>query len=299
MSKKAYIIGNGNYQHWAKLRNATNDAEMMAEVLEKLGFEVKMCKDLNKGDFSSCIYEFKSDLYGVNTALFYYAGHGFEYRGKNFLVPCDAQQDNLHIENDCVDVTDLVNEISNEDNFVGIVILDCCREHIEIMRGSNTNPISGFSASQGIFIAFATSPGQSASDGLGSNGLFTEKVCEHIYEEGLKIEDLFKKVRCEIIQENKYKQVPWEHSSLVGDFYFVQPQNKIKELIQQQDCFSKIDALCANQIPYNQLVQESEQVWLGMHSKTKACFIELGIKDKDDFFAYLEDYIDEKFVKED
>lgn len=297
MSKKAYVIGNGNYRD-DSLPNAVNDAEMMTNVLENLGFEVKTYKNLNRDEFGSCIYEFKTDLYGVSIALFYYAGHGFEYRGRNFLVPCDAPEGNSDIENDYVDITDLVNEISKEDDFISIVILDCCRTNIERTRGSNKNSISNFIAPQGTFIAFATSPGEGASDGSGSNGVYTESLCRYIYEENLKIEDLFKKVRSDIIQRYKYKQVPWEHSSLVGDFYFVEPKDEINKLMKQQDCFSTIDLLCADKVSYSKLTTEIEKLWAEMHSKTKDCFKQLGIKSEKDFFIYLTDYIDEKVLKE-
>lgn len=249
MNKLAYLIGNTNYDSERKLKNVANDVIVMSEKLSECGFKVETFIDLRKEEFKSIIREFEYELFEYNIGLFYFAGHAFERNGRNYLIPCDYNN-----YEDAVDITDLIEKMSKSRGFTSIIILDCCRTDISKARGSiGVKPISRFELKEGTFIAFATSSDSSASDGEGSNGLFTGVLSKYLLEEGLKIEELFKKVRSEVIQKSNFKQIPCDYSSLVGDFYFVSPKESIKELSEKlynntyDDIKKKIDEIWKEQ----------------------------------------------------
>lgn len=301
MSRLAYIIGNADYKHMRKLNNPLNDVDKMEEALRKANFEVKSYKDLDREVFADCMYEFTRSLVDINVALFYYAGHGLEHGGKNYLVPCDAEINLENIEKTCIDITNIVVEMYQERNFTSIIILDCCRENLENERSFSQVQYEGgelkvFNATEGAFISYATSPGKKASDGIGDNGLFTGILCDYILEEGVKIEELFKKVRREVIEKSNLKQIPWEHSSLIGDFYFIEPKEKINQLLEGSDCFSKVDQLCNEKCSYREIEVVINELWENMHPKLNECFKTLGIYSKQQFLICLLDYIDDTFI---
>ncbi|WP_394884249.1 caspase family protein [Clostridium butyricum] len=246
MQKLAYLIGNTNYYNEEKLENAKNDVIVMSERLEKCGFQVETFIDLEKEKFKTTVRKFELELYEYNVGLFYFAGHGFEMNGRNYLVPCDSNK-----YEDAIDITNLIEKMSKARDFTSIIILDCCRTDISKSRGNaNIRSISRFEFKQGAFIAFATSSDSSASDGEGSNGLFTGVLSKYLLEEGLKIEELFKKIRSEVIERSDFKQIPCEYSSLVGDFYFVSPKESIKEIAKK-----------LSENTYSDISKEVEKIW--------------------------------------
>lgn len=251
MQRLAYLIGNADYNN-DSLTNPINDVYTMKEKLEKCGFRVETYKNLYTSNFKDVIYEFKNTINEYDTGLFYFAGHGFEFNGRNYLVPCDCKE-----LDDAIDITNLIKIMSTKKDFTSIVILDCCRT--DIAKSRNNIPakeLSRFEFNQGVFISFATSPNSSASDGIGKNGLFTEVLSKHLLEEGLKIEELFKKVRKEVIEKSNFRQVPWEHSSLVGDFYFVPPKISVKDFSKNVYAYPYIDIKKKVKALWEQIIKE-------------------------------------------
>jgi len=219
----ALIIGNSNYNTAGqKLKNPVNDASLIASTLQELGFEVIINKDANKKNMENAIKEFSRKLPNYNVALFYYAGHGVQVDGNNYLIPVDAE---LKEKNDCkfeaVSVNFVVEEFEKYPDNTNIVILDACRNNPfrSWSRGGN----EGFRAiapSSGTIIAFATSEGATASDGTDNNGLYTRELSKQM-KEPQPVESVFKNTRNEVERLSNYSQSPQEWTKLKGDFWFI------------------------------------------------------------------------------
>ena len=219
----ALVIGNANYTA-SPLRNPANDAKLIAAELKKLGFEVMVYTDLGQNEMKTKIREFGTKLSkDRGVGLFYFAGHGLQLNGENYLVPVDAQiEKEQDVEMESVNLKRILGEMDYAQNDLNIVILDACRNNpfARSFRSSGSNGLATTIAPQGTFIAYATAPGSVASDGEGQNGLYTEELVKAIQAPSVKIEDLFKKVRQNVFQKSNKQQVPWENSSIFGDFYF-------------------------------------------------------------------------------
>jgi len=219
----ALIIGNSEYDS-SPLRNPENDASSMAAELEALGFEVMLGTNASKDEMLVSIRDFGAKLkthQGVG--LFYFAGHGLQVQGRNYLVPVDANiQKEQDVELEAVDLQRVLGEMEFAGNNLNIVVLDACRNnpYASSFRSGGGSGLATTTAPQGTFIAFATAPGQVAADGTGSNGLYTQELIAAMREPGVKIEDVFKKVRMNVYNLSGKTQVPWENSSIFGDFYF-------------------------------------------------------------------------------
>lgn len=218
----ALIIGNGAYPA-SPLKNPVNDANDMADTLNTLGFEVILAIDSDRKSMVQAISKFGDKLPGIDVGLFYYAGHGIQIDGRNYLIPVDAQiRMESEIEFESVDVGRLLAQMENAKSKVNIVMLDACRDNpfARSFRSSNQG-LAKMDAPRGSYIAFATSPGALAADGGGRNGIFTECLLANLKIPGLKIEDVMKRTRIGVAQATKNQQLPWDSSSLMGDFYFV------------------------------------------------------------------------------
>jgi len=169
----ALVIGNGNYQHGGKLKNAKNDAELMASSLEKLGFDVLKAIDADKAEMDKTLLDFWRQLSKYEVALFYYAGHGVQFEGKNYLLPTDAEvEDFLALEVEAIDMDKVVRQFSRFPSNINIVILDACRDNpFRTWYRGSTLGFAAMSAPSGSIIAYATAEGATAADGDGSNGL--------------------------------------------------------------------------------------------------------------------------------
>lgn len=216
----ALVIGNGAYPG-APLLNPANDAKDMAVELRKLGFTVIERINANQKEMHRSITKFGESLSKDSVALFYYAGHGMQVRGKNYLIPVDAEiaTENA-VRSESVDVDGLLDQLTVSD--LNLVILDACRNNPfeRKFRALGGAGLAQMDAPKGTLIAYATAPGKTASDGEGRNGLFTGELLRQMRVPGLTIEQVLKNVRREITKATRDNQTPWESSSLTGDFYF-------------------------------------------------------------------------------
>ena len=231
MSKIAYLIGINQYENWGRLRNPLNDLDSMEKSLLNLGFTVRRYENLDWENLNNVVKAYPIDLFSSKESIFYFSGHGVEVNGKQYLIPTDANAlpSTREVDDDIlssfVDITSTINRMPRDINFTNIFIFDCCRESCrlienEYFRGANSSETI-FDAKHGTLISFSTSPNSTASDGKDSNGLFTKHLLENINTPNLRIEELFKRVRLGVMTESNHKQIPWEHSSLIGEFYFV------------------------------------------------------------------------------
>ncbi len=221
-SRTALVIGNGDYRN-SPLPNPVNDARVISQLLEKLGFEVIKGENLSQNEMKYKIFEFGKKLEQKGgTGLFYFAGHGVQVNGKNYLIPVGATiKHDKHVEIEGIDVDRVLAEIENARNRMNIVILDACRDN-PFARSfrSSAQGLASIDAPTGTLIAYATAPGKTAADGEGNNGLYTGELIRWMQTPGLKIEDVFKRVRSSVREKSDNQQIPWESSSLEGDFYF-------------------------------------------------------------------------------
>lgn len=218
----ALVIGNGAYTAAPGLKNPPNDARDMAAMLRTLGFDVTSGVNLNQRDMKRLIREFGMKLKSGGSGLFYYAGHGVQSRGRNYLIPVDANiQSEAEVEDSGVDAALILNFMDDAQNGLNIVILDACRNN-PFARSfrSASDGLAQVDAPTGTLIAYATAPGRVASDGSGQNGLYTSELLKQMQVRDVSITDMFMRVRGEVMKQTGNKQVPWEASSLVGSFYF-------------------------------------------------------------------------------
>lgn len=312
MSRLAYVIGIKDYEYWSKLNNPINDLNRMRDVLKTSGFETKTFSDLKETELRDAINNYKYDLKGVDTGLLYFAGHGVEINGQQYLLPTDARLPrgvtvDKDIVKNYVDITKVIHDISLENNFINIIILDCCRESLQLIeedksRGVPDQNSSLFNAKQGTFISFSTGPNSKASDGKinDTNGLFTKILAEQIAQEGLKIEEVFKAVRCSVIKESNNRQIPWEHSSLVGDFYFI--ESKSATLLKSKDSNPKyndvIRQLFSQKLSYKDLKDRIELLYRDITPDLKNYFSSIGVNTKSGFITYTLNALDDMFFEE-
>ncbi len=228
MTRLAYLVGNNNYQNWGQLQNPANDVLGISTVLENIGFMVRPFPNLNYADLSQCVYDFGQELNGFDVGLFYFAGHGVEFHGQNYLIPIDASNTNQErIILESVGLSGILNWMANYGDKTNIVILDACRTNISlgVTRGIITTGLLPVSVPRGTFISYSTSPGSTATDGIGENSFFAEALIRFLPSEGVKIEDVFKMVRYYVQEKSNGRQLTWELSALLGDFYFVEPRH--------------------------------------------------------------------------
>ncbi|MBI9084218.1 MAG: SUMF1/EgtB/PvdO family nonheme iron enzyme [Desulfobacterales bacterium] len=217
----ALVIGNGAYRS-VPLKNPVNDATDVAAKLEKFGFRVVLRTDVGRKAMEGAIRQFGRDLLKGGLGLFYFAGHGMQVDGRNYLIPVDAQiETESDVRFESVDAGRVLGKMEDAQNGMNIVILDACRDNpFARSARSGSKGLARMDAPRGSIIAYATAPGAVAADGFGRNGIYTKHLLANIDTPGLSIETVFKNVRIGVIGETGDKQVPWESSSLTGDFSF-------------------------------------------------------------------------------
>ncbi len=221
-NRTALIIGNGSYVD-VPLRNPVNDATDMSSVLKSLGFEVLFYTDLDQNGMKKAIREFGSKLRANGgVGLFYYAGHGVQVKGINYLIPVRAQVNSEEeVEYEGVEAGLVLAQMEAAKNEMNIVILDACRNNpFARSYRSAEKGLAQLNAPSGSLIAYSTAPGSIASDGTGRNGLYTQELLRQMKVPGVSIEEIFKQVRIAVRRLTSEKQTPWESSSLTGAFYF-------------------------------------------------------------------------------
>lgn len=226
----ALVIGNSAYSpKIGVLRNPVNDASAFAQTLKAMNFDVTLITDATYGKIRVEMLKFREKL---NTGdkehtvgLFYYAGHGLQHDNENYIVPVDAE---LEFEDDipryCFPIQKMVlNQLENTNSRMNILVLDACRNNpfpsMNRSIGGNQG-LGEMRKARGAFIAYATSPGSVASDGTGSNGLYTQELIKAMQRPGRTIEQVFKDVRANVLRISEDRQNPWENSNIIGDFYF-------------------------------------------------------------------------------
>lgn len=235
LPRHALVIGNSRYAS-APLGNPANDANAIAGVLRQTGFAVDLQLDSKKSAMESAIRGFASKL-GKQPAvgLFYFAGHGMQLNWRNFLVPVDAVLNKADdVPQQAVDIAALLEGLTQAKNPMNIIILDACRDNPFVSEIKTTGKgLSQMDAPIGTLLAYATAPGNTASDGSGSNGLYTEHLLREMRTPQARIEDVFKRVRLNVRRASAGLQIPWESTSLEDDFYFVPPPD-LKKLSQEE-----------------------------------------------------------------
>lgn len=220
----ALVVGNSNYE-FGPLKNPVNDAALMADALAAAGFEVALEIDASQIRMKRAIQGFGEKLEKAGkdgVGLFFYAGHGIQSRGVNYLIPVGAQvRREADLEPEAVSASWVLGEMEFAGNRLNIVILDACRNN-PLARGfrSGGSGLARMDAPAGSLIAHSTAPGATARDGDGLNSPYTAALAEAIRIPGLKIEESFKRARLAVMKATSEEQVPWESSSLTGDFVF-------------------------------------------------------------------------------
>ena len=219
-SRVALVIGNGAYAS-APLANPLNDAADIAKELEAAGFTVIRRNNASLREMHLALREFGDKLGKTSTGLFFFAGHGVQVRGRNYLLPVDAdiaREDEVAFS--AMDLAAVMEKLDSARNPVNVVILDACRDNPFGNRfQASTKGFAQMEAPPGTIIAFSTAPGSTAADGGGRNGLYTSHLLAHM-KKPAPIEETFKLVRAGVRRDSQGRQIPWESTSLESEFAF-------------------------------------------------------------------------------
>jgi len=222
----ALVVGNARYPS-APLNNPENDAHVVAATLRRLGFEVLEHVNLPVKDFRRILREYSKRVQDTEgTALFFYAGHGVQIDGRNYLLPVDINvRDEYEIKDEAVDIDELfVSRLERSRAQARIIILDACRDNpfgtkTRGLRSVGTGLVE--MGARGALIAYSSAPGATAEDGPpGTNSVFTRHMVKEMLVEGLEVEQMFKNVRVKVLRDTNQRQIPWLNSSMVANFSF-------------------------------------------------------------------------------
>ena len=221
----ALVIGNAAYKV-NPLKNPVNDSTDMARSLRSVGFDVIEANNTTLAQMREATRRFSDKLGNSDVGLVYYSGHGVEVKGKNYLIPVNADiKREYEVVDQAFDASQFLEMMDNirgpNNKRVNILIVDACRNN-ELQKSwrSTNNGLARMDAPGGTFISFATAPGRVAADGVGRNSPYTKHLLQALKQPNVPIEQVFKVVRRNVMEETKGEQIPWENSSLVGDFYF-------------------------------------------------------------------------------
>lgn len=219
--RTALVIGNAKYRQGALL-NPVNDARAVTAELRKANFRVISVEDAGATKMNAAIDDFGRAIKEGGVAMVFYAGHGMQVKGENYLIPVDAD---LKGEGDVpyktVNLGYILSKLDDAKARVNIVVLDACRDNPFARSWRSTKGgLASIDAPSGTMIAYATAPGKTAADGSGANGLFTSHFIRQLRVPNLKLEDVLKNTRKAVAAESNNEQIPWDSSSLTGDFYF-------------------------------------------------------------------------------
>lgn len=224
VERLALVIGNGAYAA-SPLANPVRDADVVADALEATGFRVTRLENADRQAMRQAVRAFADSVRAAGrgaAALFYYAGHGVQSEGRNFLIPVKADlRSAADLAFEAMDAQWALDVIGEANAGVSIVVLDACRNNPfkSASRGA-ARGLAQMDAPRGSILAYSTAPGETALDGDGANSPYSKALAANIRRPGLTVEAMFKQVRRSVLTETGGKQIPWESSSLVGDFYF-------------------------------------------------------------------------------
>ena len=283
LKKIALVIGNSEYtsneSNW--LKNPVNDAKLISSTLKDIGFDVYEYYNVkNRTDLYKYFKDYKKKIGNYDLSFIYYAGHGIQLDGENYIIPTD-QFENLEIEDDieefCFPIKSLINNLSDTDRKqTNILVLDACRDnpfeksHSRSIKGNGLSKIE--TIPDGHLIAYSTEFGKTASDGDSNNSLYTKTLSKYLNEPGLKIEDIFKKVRTEVKSISEYNQNPIEESQLQGDDVYLLLEdytiqiNQIKQLINSLELDKALELISF-------LLSENENRAYFLYLKSKIYFL--------------------------
>jgi hypothetical protein len=244
----ALIIGNGQYQTFGTLPNPINDAKDIAQAFKSLGFKVIHEENVSKQAMQQVVNQFTRQLRKDSIGVFYYAGHGTQYAGENYLIPVDFRGDSERdYSQQAIVAQQILADMKASGSSTSIMILDACRDNPfaqsttrGLTRSGSSGGLAKMPAVAGSYIAFSTSPGVTAYDGEGRNSPYARNLVRFI-KEPIPIEIMFKRVRTAVVEETQNmengSQIPWENSSLVGttDFCFVGCGQETVSSNQQRD----------------------------------------------------------------
>jgi len=244
-ARVALVLGNGKYRV-GPLRNPANDAHDMAQALKELGFDVIYGEDLSQSAMKRSIKEFGDKLGSGAIGLFYYAGHGTQIDGRNYLIPVDATVTTAsEFIRNSVEVNLVLAQMERARSRVNIIILDACRNNPFVGARSPVAGLASVKGASGTLIAYATAPDSVAADGEGRNGLYTSQLLNAMRTPGTRIEDVFKRVRINVEAKSNGRQIPWESTSLVQEFYFRErtPEQNLPTALKSFTQVDRTDAL--------------------------------------------------------
>jgi uncharacterized caspase-like protein len=221
----ALVIGNGAYKSVPALPNPPSDAGDIAAALRRLGFAVTLITNASFDDMRRGLIALGRDAAGADMAAVYFAGHGMEISGENWLIPVDAElKKDTDAANEAISLRSVMLQVSSTTS-LGLVVLDACRnnpfaakmQRALALRATATSGLGRIEPIGNVLVAYAARDGTTALDGDGRNSPFTAALLKHIATPALEISALMKRVRADVIAATRERQVPWDHSSLVGD----------------------------------------------------------------------------------
>lgn len=234
----ALVIGNGAYAHVKALPNPPNDARAVAKSLRDIGFIVSEGVDLDRTAMQKMTREFLREAARAQVVVVYYAGHGVQVDGRNYLIPVDVElKPGASMTETMIDMDTIMAGLDDQVR-TNILIFDACRNNPMAQQVASAGSSRGIEAASGLaapsslgsgatlgagtLIAFATAPGQVALDGEGANSPFSAALSRHIGTSGLEVQQMLTRVRAEVVSTTKNKQVPWSNSSLLGEVYLAE-----------------------------------------------------------------------------
>ena len=227
----ALVIGNTRYIDVPSLENPARDARLIGEKLRSVGFDVDLVTEGDQATLMQRVRSFGRKAVGAEAALFYYAGHGLQANGRNYLLPVDAKIERLaDLRYESLPLAAVMDELEHAGAQINLVVLDACRDNplarsltmtsgtrkVELARG-----LASLQRARGTFIAYATAPGEVAYDGEGQrNSPFTKALADWIDQPGLEVALMFRRIREQVVEATDGRQTPWVEEAILGDFYF-------------------------------------------------------------------------------
>ena len=222
----ALVMGNASYSD-APLANPLNDSTLVSNTLRELGFSVMLVQDVTQMEMKQAIVNFGIQLEDGGpeaVGLFYFAGHGVQVRGRNYLMPVGAPYIGRAADVDvfALDANEVLDQMYFAGNAMNIVILDACRNnpYFRRFRGNPVRGLARMEAPRGTIIAYSTRPGDLASDGIGNYSPYTEALARTMRIPGLSLSEVFIQTRVAVMEATQEQQVPWEEGGLTANFYF-------------------------------------------------------------------------------